>query len=65
MMPVFKALIVLAVIFIWVKTYDKVSLWLDRKTSLNIRENLDKIKQDSKDKEAKETKEEEKRNDNV
>ena len=60
-MPVFKALIVLAVIFIWVKTYDKVSLWLDRKTSLNIRENLDKIKQDKKDNK----KEEEKRNDNV
>ena len=57
-MPVFKALIILAVIFIWVKTYNKVALWLDRKTSTNIRENLDKIKQENK-------KEEEKGNDNV
>ena len=60
-MPVFKALIIFAVIFIWVKTYDKVGPWLDRKTSTKLGENLDKIKQDKKDNK----KEEEKRNDNV
>mgnify|MGYP007069468765 CR=1 FL=1 len=62
-MPVFKALIILAVLFIWIKTYNKVALWLDRKTSIKLGENLDRIKQDNKKEETK--KEEEKGNDNV